>query len=546
MKTYDLNAIKAIPIATYLKDRGISVKGNRCAAAWRNGDNSQAVSISRDKNLWFDFVEGEGGTIIDLAMKVEGLAFAQARLELAKRYGIRQTDVPTNAPAPKPPPQPDFIRVAWAVTNKDISQLDETDLPAAERVVKIANGATDEATINDAVAKVAAECRADNPPTSAPPRPTGTRFEELYSQRKRLGDFADPIPDDDNPMAIFKDKYLRRGQMLLIVSTLGVGKSTFVSQGSECWARGLPFMGFVPTRPLLTSVFETEDDGDEIADFRNNFSKGFKRDGWTDLEIAEAESGATAPIYYKMGGVQTSSFLDYLNFCTERDKPDIVIINPAYDFIEGDFSKAEDVSQWKTSLLEIAERNRFAVIVVHHTNKVPTNAKERTNWCTGTSAAYAGSGSMVLPSSARAVVFIRPLEKKSGLFEIVAAKRGKRLGWRDAEGNPTTIRYAAHTDDIIFWRNATAAEVNAVASKPDGEKKRLPKGVQRVIDLCTANKVPFDSVAAYRKAAMGKYEVSDTSADNWLNAAIDDGRVMRKPVEGRTYVGLVSQFYEEE
>ena len=374
-------------------------------------------------------------------------------------------------------------------------------------------------------------------------------FSALFEKRKKLGDFPDPVPDEKNENAIFREKYLRRGQMLLLVSVLGVGKSTFVSQGSECWARGLPFAGIRPAGRLKIGIFETEDDADEVADFRNNFRKGFSNEGWSELEIAEAESGENAPIYFPVDGVGTSRFLDYLEYCVSRKPLDLVLINPAYDFIEGDFSKAEDVSEWKTRLLELAVRYKFAVLLVHHTNKVPANTKERDNWLTGSSAAYAGSGSMVLPSSARAVIFIRPLEKQSGLFEINAAKRGKRLDWRDLDGNKTTIRYMAHSSDFIFWREATTEEILAALpkKKPEGGGG-LPVGVQRVVDVCNAYGRPFESMSDFRKKLMDSYAVSDTTCDNWLNKAIDAKRCKKVAVKGsqKVFVGLVEQFGEDD
>jgi len=380
-------------------------------------------------------------------------------------------------------------------------------------------------------------------------------FETLYAKRKKLGDFKDPVPDEDNPNAIFKERYLRRGQMLLINSTLGVGKSTFVSQGSECWARGLPFCDIHPARALKIAVFETEDDADEIADFRNNFRKVLKRDGWTELEIGSVENGENAPVYYDVADVGTGQFIGYLEYCASRDKPDVVIINPAYDFIAGDFSKAEDVKDWKSNLLTLARRHGFAVILVHHTNKVPSNKKERDDWLTGTSAAYSGSGSMVLPSSARAVMFIRPLEndKAPGVYEIVAAKREGRLGWRDLDANKTRFKYMAHSSDIIYWREATEDEIKAVMPKKKNAATSgcLPVGVQRVIDVCTEHGRPFDTVADLKAALRERYECkSDTTTDNWINKAIDAKKCSKvKTAAGNNApvrVGLVSQFEAEE
>ena len=347
-------------------------------------------------------------------------------------------------------------------------------------------------------------------------------FAKLYKARRKVGDFPDPLPDDGNPDAIFKTKYLRKGGMMLLVSTLGIGKSTFVSQGSECWARGLPFAGFAPAHPLSIGVFETEDDAEEVADFRNNCRKGFLDGGWTELEVAEAETGERAPVYYPVRNIPPERFLDYLEYCQGKARHDVIVINPAYDFIEGDISKQADVSSWKVKLFALMDKLRFAVILVHHTNKVPSNAKERASWNTGTASAYAGSGSMVLPSSARCVVFIRPLEDKPGLFEINAAKRGKRLGWLDEDGKPTTTRYIAHSTGLIFWREATIYEARAARPKARQDGEKLPVGVNRILEAIKDHGHPFDTQNALFETLRRKYSVgSDTTLREWYNKAID-------------------------
>lgn len=372
------------------------------------------------------------------------------------------------------------------------------------------------------------------------------KFAVLYEDRKRLGEFPDPLPDSQNPKAIFQTSYLRKGGFMLLVSTLGVGKSTFVSQGSECWARGLPFMGFAPAKPLSIGVFETEDDADEIADFRNNFRKGFRAAGWTDVEISESENGENAPTYYPLNGISADNFLGYLEYCQSNAKHDLIIINPAYDFVPGDISKQDVISAWKTGLFALMEKHAFAVLLVHHTNKVPCNAKERQQWNTGASAAYAGSGSMVLPSAARSVVFIRPIDNKDGLFEMVAAKRGKRLGWKDGEGNPTITKYIAHSDGLIFWREATPEE--AKAASPKSAAAKILQGAQRVVNAIKNNGAPFASKAELFEHLRKTYPMTNTTYHNWLNSAIDLKLVKCGNAKAgcSTQVGLPSMFSDED
>lgn len=84
-----LEEIKRIPIPQYLERKGIAVpaRGNICAV-WR-GDKNPSVSIDRNRNTWHDHGTGQGGSIIDLAMAIEGCSFSQAVEMLESgNYGV--------------------------------------------------------------------------------------------------------------------------------------------------------------------------------------------------------------------------------------------------------------------------------------------------------------------------------------------------------------------------------------------------------------------------------------------------------------------------
>lgn len=421
-------------------------------------------------------------------------------------------------------------------------------------------------TLEDAFA-VTGETRNENPPESetggnapaeapdgeCPPADTEAEekeretvknagLKELFQKRKRLGSFADPQSDEGNPNAIFRDKYLRRGGMLLFVSPSGTGKSTFVSQASECWAMGWPFMGITPARPLSIGVFETEDDADEIADFRNNFRRGFKAQGWTDEQIDEAENGVNAPVYYETGHKSGDEFIRYLSYCQSEAHHDLVIINPAYDFIGGDLSKQEVVSSWKEQLFKAMEDGGFAVLLVHHTNKVPSSPNERRDWCAGAAATYAGSGSMVLPSSARAVIFMG--EVSDGVFQLTAAKRGKRLGWTDAEGRPTIVKNIAHSEGMIFWREATPEEAET-ANKAQGVRRGktlAEKDAEREANQSAKQKKLEDALSGILGRHNGKIgrtalrdelsmdtKICPRSCSDFISAKVSKGELSEQP-----------------
>ena len=75
----DVEAIKKIPIEKILQMHGIG--HNRGMFKIRN-EKTPSCHFSKDKNLWVDHGSGEGGSVIDLYMKINGYNFKEAIKEL--------------------------------------------------------------------------------------------------------------------------------------------------------------------------------------------------------------------------------------------------------------------------------------------------------------------------------------------------------------------------------------------------------------------------------------------------------------------------------
>ena len=87
MKEEDLSRIKRYPIVEYLERKG--VKPVRRTAAYalycspHREETHPSFKVDTEKNLWIDYGEGRGGSIIDLCMRMEGCTLSEAicRLE---------------------------------------------------------------------------------------------------------------------------------------------------------------------------------------------------------------------------------------------------------------------------------------------------------------------------------------------------------------------------------------------------------------------------------------------------------------------------------
>ena len=111
-------------------------------------------------------------------------------------------------------------------------------------------------------------------------------------------------------------------------------------------------------------------------------------------------------------------------------------------------------------------------MLVHHTNKPPSgNAKP--DW-RGTDFAYLGSGSIEWANWARAILAIRGTGSFQ-VFELVAPKRGSRLGWQTEDGSPCFSKFIAHATEpgTICWREADPDEASKAGRPKSFEADEL-------------------------------------------------------------------------
>ena len=82
MKEEDLSRIKRYPIVEYLERKGIKpVRRTPAYALYHSPfreDTHPSFKVDTEKNLWIDYAEGKGGSIIDLCMRLEGCTLLEA------------------------------------------------------------------------------------------------------------------------------------------------------------------------------------------------------------------------------------------------------------------------------------------------------------------------------------------------------------------------------------------------------------------------------------------------------------------------------------
>ena len=88
MKEEDLSLIKRYPIVEYLERRGIRpVRKTPTYAMYRSPlreETHPSFKVDMKKNLWIDYAEGRGGSIIDLYMRLEDCSLSEAICRLGQ------------------------------------------------------------------------------------------------------------------------------------------------------------------------------------------------------------------------------------------------------------------------------------------------------------------------------------------------------------------------------------------------------------------------------------------------------------------------------
>ncbi|MDD7257777.1 MAG: toprim domain-containing protein [Prevotellaceae bacterium] len=88
MKEEDLSLIKRYSIMECLEKKGIRpVRRTPAYAMYRSPfreETHPSFKVDREKNLWIDYAEGRGGSIIDLCMRLEGCTLSEAICRLGQ------------------------------------------------------------------------------------------------------------------------------------------------------------------------------------------------------------------------------------------------------------------------------------------------------------------------------------------------------------------------------------------------------------------------------------------------------------------------------
>ena len=292
-----------------------------------------------------------------------------------------------------------------------------------------------------------------------------------------LSSFA--FPEDNDRSILLGDRFLNRGDSLVLSSTSGMGKSSLDLQMAATWALGRPFHGIRCNGPLKSLIIQAEDSDGDIAEVWLSIKHAMKL---TDAEVALVSERVLIVTERVRRG---QGFIDELRRLVARHRPDLVHINPLQSYIEGDVTESRDLGDFlRAGLNSLNEPPTFGYIVVHHTTKPATgdNRQERLHH----EVMYDMAGGAEIINWARAIMSLRATDTP-GDYNLVLAKRGPRAGvTKEVEAGAgvrdeivTTVPIKHSTDLIeipgrkkrlrcIFWESREASASSTSSTTKNG------------------------------------------------------------------------------
>jgi len=308
-----------------------------------------------------------------------------------------------------------------------------------------------------------------------------------------LDQFETPGPDSEDPDCLFQNRWLRRGMCAAIVSTSGVGKSSFSMQAATVWAGGQECLGVRPLHPLKIGIFQSEDDEYDVANFRDRIRIGLAAElDWTPEQIQAAESRVT---FCALDGSTGARFVEHLRRKQTQHHFDLIVINPLFAFFGGDMNDGNAMTAFLRHGIDPlikADETKCGCIIIHHTGKPNKDALSQGEIFK----AYLGSGSGEFTNYIRSALVLTPWNggKLPGVFDLIAAKHGDKLAWRDADDKPTTKKVVCYANRLpeyqdkgmIFWiepDEVQFAELKKRANTAATEKTNQPPPIERTAQV---------------------------------------------------------------
>ncbi len=279
----------------------------------------------------------------------------------------------------------------------------------------------------------------------------------------------------DKSKTILGDRWLCKEGGALFVGPSGIGKSSASVQQDILWALGRPAFGIAPARPLKILCIQAEDDEGDISEMVTGVVRGLAIESDELAQIRES-------VFYVSEKSHTGLAFQQkiVRPLLSEHRPDLLRINPLLAYLGGDINDAEATAEFlRNGLNPLLSEFQCAALIAHHTPKAIN--RDTSNW-RGSDWMYCGAGSADVTNWARAALVIDPTQSDH-VFRFISAKRGRRIGWADEQGEATIFRHFCHASNgSMFWREATPDEIPKGGGKA-GAVKKTPADLKALVPM---------------------------------------------------------------
>lgn len=355
------------------------------------------------------------------------------------------------------------------------------------------------------------------------------RFEILVlAATKCLGELTAPDANNDSDELICR-RFLCKGAVALIVGATGIGKSTFIMQLVIHLSVGREAFGFrvgscYTSVGMRVLIVQSENDEADLVEMRDGVLASS-----THLEERDKETAKNHIAVASLDNHRGPAFLRAIKLLAEVRGPfDLVVIDPAFAYTDADTNDAKAVGNFmREQLIRFAREHCLAVLLVHHIPK-PSAARPVVQR-TSTNSAYQGAGSGEFANAARAIITLA--EESPGEFFLGAAKRGRRLGWVDADRQPCLKRRLTQSNNegVSFWIDH--GPVSTGGSKDIRKPGRKPElKLDELLNLVCLDEGKNQS--SYKRNCAQRLGVSPNTIQNGLNQ-LESSQQLRSQKRGK-------------
>lgn len=365
------------------------------------------------------------------------------------------------------------------------------------------------------------------------------------------------VPQDDRS-CLLGNRYLNRGDGMVLVGNSGMGKSSMMLQMAVIFALGLPFFGLQPNGPIKSLIIQSEDSEGDIAEVMASITHVLK------LTPAQIETVHRNVIIVSDRIHRGKAFIDELRGHIQDHQPDLVWINPLASFIDGDISDAQQAGAFLREQLNGLNADcQFGYVIVHHTTKpaAPVKGAGETKW---NNEQYGMAGSYEVIGWARAILILKASDNP-GDFELILAKRGTRadvkIQTESEAGIPClerttriTLKHATGTFTpspltkpipLVFWEERKLPKSELVAKGPGGRKPS--HSFSDFLPIFSHDRSKASGLRALIRAANEIKTIGNNSFEQILKNAVIDGMLTKDlsdPLQPKYYLNsnpLVSE-----